>query len=219
MNGCSCPDGHERRVVVLTGGPGAGKTAVLEIMRHALCPHVIVLPEAASIVFGGGFPRGTRPGERRAAQRAIFAVQRELEAASAEGGGAIVLCDRGTVDGAAYWPGPGEIWPEMGTTREAELGRYAAVIHMRPPAAAGYDRSNPLRIESPLEAAEIDARIARVWDGHARRRFVDAAGDFLTKARRALALIREELPPCCRRHPVPALGEGPELAPVTNLHT
>jgi predicted ATPase len=42
------------KLVVLTGGPGAGKTALLEVVRRHFCEHVVVLPEAASIVFGGG---------------------------------------------------------------------------------------------------------------------------------------------------------------------
>ncbi|MEO7730300.1 MAG: hypothetical protein ABIY55_04965, partial [Kofleriaceae bacterium] len=69
MNNCTQP--HTSRRIVLTGGPGAGKTAVLELMRRTLCKHVTVLPEAAGIVFGGGFPRGAVPVLRRASQRAI----------------------------------------------------------------------------------------------------------------------------------------------------
>lgn len=38
---------HKRRRVVLTGGPGAGKTATLELIRQSFCEHVHVLPEAA----------------------------------------------------------------------------------------------------------------------------------------------------------------------------
>jgi hypothetical protein len=68
---CECSDVHKRRRVVLSGGPGAGKTALLELIRQSFCSHVKVLPEAASIVFGGGFPREDDPLCRRAAQRAI----------------------------------------------------------------------------------------------------------------------------------------------------
>ena len=53
---CECSDVHKRRRVVLTGGPGAGKTALLELIRQSFCSHVKVLPEAASVVFGGGKP-------------------------------------------------------------------------------------------------------------------------------------------------------------------
>ncbi len=52
---CSCKmPRHGSKLVVLTGGPGAGKTAVLEVVRRRFCEHVAVLPEAASILFGGG---------------------------------------------------------------------------------------------------------------------------------------------------------------------
>ena len=93
-----------RRVVAinLMGSPGAGKTALLELIRQSFCSHVKVLPESAGIVFGGGFPREGDPACRRAAQRAIFFVQRELEAIGDVHNPAIVLCDRGTVDGLAY---------------------------------------------------------------------------------------------------------------------
>ena len=68
------------RLIVLTGGPGAGKTAVLEIVSRMLNHHIAVLPEGASLLFAGGFPRQDSPAARRAAQRAIFHVQHELSA-------------------------------------------------------------------------------------------------------------------------------------------
>jgi DNA helicase TIP49 (TBP-interacting protein) len=67
MTGCRCGGAHTPYRVVLTGGPGAGKTAVLEVIRRALCRHVHVLPESAGILFGGGFPRGSAPALRRPA--------------------------------------------------------------------------------------------------------------------------------------------------------
>lgn len=208
MTPCECSDVHERRRVVLTGGPGAGKTAVLELIRQYFCSHVKVLPEAAGIVFGGGFPRGQGAEAQEAAQRAIFFVQRELEATAAAENAAIVLCDRGTVDGGAYWPGPGELWTSVGTTLPEQLRRYDAVIHLRVPAAGrGYDHRNPLRTESAEQAAAIDERIARVWERHPRRFVVEASSDFLDKAARALKVLRGEMPECCRRHVVPGLVE------------
>jgi predicted ATPase len=191
---------------VLTGGPGAGKTAVLELVRRSFCRHVRILPESASIVFGGGFPRTDQPAVRRAGQRAIFFVQRELEAAAAAGDSpAVVVCDRGTVDGAAYWPGPDEYWQAMETTRDAQLARYDVVIHLRTPPVTGYNHQNPVRIESAAEAAAIDHRIALAWEGHPRRLIVESTVDFLAKARTAVQLLRDQLPECCRRHLVPGL--------------
>ena len=209
MAECECGNVHERRRVVLTGGPGAGKTALLELIRQSFCAHVKVLPEAAGVVFGGGFPREDDAACRRAAQRAIFHVQRELEITGDSHNPAIVLCDRGTVDGLAYWPGPAEeFWSSLGTTLEGELSRYDAVIHLRTPAVEhGYNHQNPLRTESPARAAEIDAGIALAWASHSRRFIVESASDFLDKAARALQLLRGEMPECCRRHVIPALRD------------
>jgi predicted ATPase len=195
---CACTQVHRPRKVVITGGPGAGKTAVLELIRQATCAHVKVVPESAGIVFGGGFPRGGAPEVRHAAQRAIYYVQRELEIVAAADNYAVLLCDRGTVDGGAYWTSPGELWPAVGTTLAAELARYDAVIHLRTPGADRYHDGNPLRIETAEEAAAIDARIAWVWAAHPRRFEVPASPDFLVKAARAIELVLAELPACCR---------------------
>ena len=194
---------HAPRRVALTGGPGAGKTAVLEVVRQWFCRHVLVLPEAASILFVGGFPRhDTAPG-RAGEQRAIYRVQAELERiAVEEAQAAIVLCDRGTVDGLAYWPPPAEsFWGEVGTSHDIELARYVAVIHLRTPAALqGYDHSNPVRRESAEEAAALDDRILAAWSAHPNRTIIDPTDDFLHKLERTLAAIRHELPVCCREH-------------------
>jgi predicted ATPase len=200
MRPCECEKEHVRKRIVLTGGPGAGKTAVLELVRQFFCQHIQVLPETASILFSGGFPRGESTGTRRATQRAIYYVQRELERSADEGSSsAIVLCDRGTVDGVAYWPGPGELWTEVGAALDEELARYDAVLHLRTPSAAsGYDHSNPVRVESAAEAARIDERILRAWERHPRRYVVESAVDFLEKAHRAIEFLRGELPPCCQ---------------------
>jgi predicted ATPase len=185
--------------VVLTGGPGAGKTAVLELVRHSFCEHVRVLPESAGIVFGGGFPRGRSVALLQAAQRALFFVQRELETAVGAENPALVLCDRGTIDGGAYWPGEGDLWTSAGTTLTEQFSRYDLVLHLRtPPGGSGYNHANPLRIESAAEAAAIDEKIARVWEKHPRRITVEASPDFMVKARRVLDILQSEVPECCR---------------------
>jgi predicted ATPase len=203
---CACTAPHAGRRIVLTGGPGAGKTAVLELIRRSFCRHVRVLPEAASVLFGGGFPREPSEVSQKAAQRAIFHVQRQLELlVGPEGTPAVTICDRGTLDGLAYWPGPsGQLMEETGTTRERELARYDVVIHLRTPSAAlGYNHSNRLRIEEAAAAAAIDLRIEDAWRGHPRRFFVESRPDFLLKAAEAIQRLHEELPACCRAHQVP----------------
>jgi len=206
MQVCACREVHTLKRIVLTGGPGAGKTAVLELCRQYLCVHAKLLPESASLLFSGGFPRTGLTAQRAATQRAIYHVQRELERIGELDQPAILLCDRGTVDGAAYWPGPGSLFEAVGTTRELEVQRYDVVVHLRTPPAPEYNHDNPWRYETALEAAVIDARIAEAWQGHPRCLVVDNHVDFLVKAQRALALLRAELPECCRAR-LPAFGE------------
>ena len=202
---CSCTSEHRPRRVVVTGGPGAGKTALLELLRHAVCRHVHILPESAGVVFGGGFPREEDPACRRASQRAIFHVQRELEVVGDAHRPAIVLCDRGMVDGVAYWPGdPADFWASVHTDPRRELERYGAVIHLRtPPPGRGYNHRNPLRTESPEAAAEIDERILQAWSAHPRRFVIESSPRFVDKAMRAIDILHAELPECC--------SHGPEL--------
>src|SRR5512134_2544854 len=95
------------RRVVVAGGPGGGKTTAADLFRREIGEQVVIVPEAATLLFSGGFPRDPAPLAQRAAQSAIYHVQKNLEDAQlVRYPGRILLCDRGTVDGAAYWPGP-----------------------------------------------------------------------------------------------------------------
>lgn len=198
---CTCMKSkHAIKRIVLTGGPGAGKTAVLEMVRHLLCPHITILPESASILFGGGFWRKPDLAARKAAQRAIYYVQREQEhMVDEEAKTAVLLCDRGTLDGLAYWPLSKQIFfKQVHTSQQLELHRYDVVIHLRSPIVErGYNLSNPVRTESAEEAAIIDALIEKAWRGHPHRHFVPSTKTFMEKARKTLELIEKELPSCC----------------------
>lgn len=199
---CACTEQvHRCQFVAVTGGPGAGKTAILEMARRLFCQHVVVLPEAATIVRGGGFPEFPSVSGRKAVQRSIFHVQHEVERAiEDEGRFALALCDRGTVDGEAYWPGTvGSFWDDVGSSPGVQFDRYEMVLHLRVPDAAGYQTdSNPTRGETAVEAQQLDRRIAAAWDGHRNRQFVDARPDFLEKVEEALQWIRSAVPTCCR---------------------
>ena len=198
---CANKQNHNCDLIVLTGGPGAGKTAVLEILHRQLCESVAILPEAASIIFGGSFWRLSSGSAKMAAQKAIFFVQREMEnLVIAEKSWLIGLCDRGTLDGLAYWPQKEQsYWQTFATTREREYAKYKAVFHLRTPSLEqGYNYQNPVRNESVEEAQNIDMRIAQVWKEHPNYFVIDSADSFVEKANSACKKIIDFIPPCCR---------------------
>jgi predicted ATPase len=179
--------------IVLTGGPGGGKTTAADLFRRELGERVVVVPESATILFSGGFPRCHHLQALRGAQTAIFEVQRNLEDVQAElYPNRILLCDRGTVDGAAYWPtDPREFFEAMGTTLEAELGRYDAVVFFETAAKANMsiEGGNPTRVESNAEAVELDAKLRALWSPHPRFTLVPNETSFFKKITFGLAAI------------------------------
>ncbi len=200
MSACTCDVPHHLRQIVVTGGPGAGKTAALEVLRRETCRHVNVVPEAASILWRGGFPRSQTTSGRRAVQRAIARLQIELQRVAIENDNpALVVCDRGTLDSLAYWPGAeSDYFDDLDTTKEKELCRYATVIHMRSPSRADGYVQTTLRPETADEARALDERILAVWADHPRRFVIESDENFLRKLERVIALIRSEIPACCR---------------------
>jgi len=180
--------------IAMTGGPGGGKTTAADLFRRELGEEVVIVPESATILFGGGFPRATQIDARRSAQTAIFHVQRSLEdVQAARYPGRILLCDRGTIDGAAYWPdGSGEYFRAMNTSLEAELERYDAVVFFETAAVAGLsiEGGNPVRQESLEEARHLDAQLRKLWSRHRRFLLVPHDQSFFRKLSVALTLLQ-----------------------------
>ncbi len=187
------PDSNGRCRIVLTGGPGGGKTTAADLFRREIGKKVVVVPEAATLLFGGGFPRSTEMHARHSAQCAIYHVQTNLEdTQSALYPDRILLCDRGTVDGAAYWPsGPEGFFEAVGTTIERELARYDAVIFFESAAVGGIsvEGGNPTRVESNEQAVDLDRRLRDIWSEHPRFVVVRHDPSFIKKIMFGLAAL------------------------------
>ena len=182
--------------IVLTGGPGGGKTTAADMLRREFDDRVALVPETATMLFTGGFPRVDEAQARRSAQTAIFHVQRNLEdVQTALYPRKILLCDRGTVDGAVYWPEDGDFFEAMGTTLEAELARYHHVIFFETAAVGGLSiaSGNPARIETLNEALELDTELRKLWSKHPRFHFVPHGPSFLAKITSGLHSLTEIL--------------------------
>lgn len=203
---CSKPSAQPR-LVVLTGGPGAGKTAAIEFARKIFCENVAILPESAGILFSGGFWRLETVNGTRCAQRAIYHVQKEIQNMFfEENKWAVGLCDRGTLDGLAYWAGDSkDFFSSVHTDLQTELNKYHAVIHLRVPTVAdGYNNSNPIRIEDASLAFQIDQRIHEVWRQHPNYLEISSTDIFTKKMLATCDLIRKFLPSSCQNHFSPA---------------
>ena len=193
MSGYNHNGQNHRMRIVLTGGPGGGKTTAADLFRREIGDEVTVVPEAATMLFSGGFPRVDQGDARRATQRAIYNVQRNLEDVQAAlYPGRILLCDRGTLDGAAYWPdGADAFYQDLNTSVEKEYARYDAVIHFESAAVGDMDieGGNPVRIESAEAAVALDARLRAVWSAHPRFVMVPHNPSFFKKTTFGLASI------------------------------
>ncbi|MCA9716187.1 MAG: AAA family ATPase [Myxococcales bacterium] len=192
MDSTRAPDQLYR--IVLTGGPGGGKTTAADLFRREIGSRVVLVPEAATIMFTGGFPRRREPDALRAVQTAIFHVQRGIEdVQSAAHPTRVLLCDRGTVDGSVYWPGPPEeFFDAMGTSLEQELSRYGAVVFFESAAAGGLEinSGNPARTESVEEARELDRLLRAQWSKHPRFFLVPHSQSFFEKISMGLAILQ-----------------------------
>jgi thymidylate kinase len=185
------------RTLCLTGGPGAGKTAVADVIKREFQSQIYVLPETASLLYNGGFPRAENAEELKRVQAAIYHVQRHAEALAKvkQNKARILVCDRGTLDGGAYYPGGlFRFLKEVESNLEKELDRYDIVLHMETPAAnMGYDFSNPVRTESSKEALLLDRKIQNVWKSHPNRIVIKSRESFLNKVTEVVEIIRREL--------------------------
>ncbi len=48
---------NKKKRIVLTGGPGGGKTTALDLIRREFAGKIASVPEAATMIFSGGIER------------------------------------------------------------------------------------------------------------------------------------------------------------------
>jgi predicted ATPase len=189
--------------LVLTGGPCAGKTVCLRALADTFGPHIWTIPEAATLLLAE-FPRpaaGLSPEWVMAFQRAVLERQLALEEAgerqAQEQGARLLVCDRGLLDGAAYWPGGRD--PFLAHFRlelQACLARYRKVVHLESLAVAHPEyfgtAGNQLRYEMLEEARERERAVEAAWQDHPDREKIPG-GDLTVKVARVQAAIRRLL--------------------------
>ncbi len=161
--------------IVLTGGPGGGKSTLIEelLSDPAWSNRVAALPETIFLL--GQVDISPR---EKLFQRVMVHLQMALEDgldhAFEKREPRIILCHRGSLDPLAYWFDRG--WPEeeffafTGTTWEEHYRRYAAVIHLVTAADGAeehYTRwPEAHRPEEVKDAIRLDRLLHRVWRSH-----------------------------------------------------
>jgi nicotinamide riboside kinase len=183
--------------LVLTGGPSGGKTTMAMSIAKVFSHRVKMVPEAASILFSGGFSRRTYPAAVELQQQAIYAVQVAHEAIyeMENKEQRLLVCDRGTLDGWAYWPKSQdpEFFQRIRSTEAQELARYDWVIHLDTAGAESYDMENIIRIENHAEADLINDRIKQCWGRHPQRFVIPSTESFFHKVSNVMSLIERVL--------------------------
>ena len=189
----------ERAMIVLTGGPGGGKTTLIEELAHdpAWRGRFLALPEA---IFSLGRV-GISPREQLF-QRLMVETQRALEEALARtldpDDPRFILCHRGTLDPLAYWLDRGwaeeEFYSFTRTRREDHYRRYKAVIHLvtaADGAAAHYARwPDAHRPETIDHAVRLDRLLQEAWSGHPNYVYLDNVGrDWAQKSQEARQIL------------------------------
>lgn len=180
--------------VVLTGGPGAGKTTIAEVLDKAFPEKLVIVPEAASLLFTGGFPRWDELDAKKAIQRAIYHTQVQLEVAyEAHYPGKILILDRSTLDGSVYWPERfDDFFTDLKTTKDVEFDRYSDIIYLESAGKESYDEGkhrNSHRKETWSEAQELDRKNLELWSKHPGFHFISNRRRFSEKISEVLDII------------------------------
>jgi predicted ATPase len=186
--------------IVLTGGSGSGKTAIQRVIQQSFGDQVLPVRELASEVLRdfNCAVGSMEPATIKRVQHEIYVRQKGREQEACEPAPAVarvLLLDRGTIDGAAYWPeGPEAFWTTMGTSHAAELTRYDAAVWLETAAAVGLypgDVSNQLRKEGADDAVAHGDRILTLWQPHPNLTIVRAFPDFDIKVQTVVTIIRK----------------------------
>jgi hypothetical protein len=163
---------------------------------------IFTVPEAFTILTNNGFSFEdfAVQGMSLCVQHTVMDMQMSLEDSfervlRAKGKPAVLLCDRGLMDGSAYMSN--EDWDLLLQERsmnsaDIREGRYNAVFHLVT-AAEGAERfytldNNDARTETPEEARKLDLLSRAAWLGHPKHFVIDNNTDFEGKMNKLVSI-------------------------------
>lgn len=197
------------QVIALTGGPCGGKSSLLERLHDvgalAGCS-LFFVPEAATILINEGHD----PADHASFQHAVLGLQLKLEGealarARWSESPAVIVCDRGTMDGAAYCTADqfANIAASYGRSRNELLSRYDMVVHLVSAAVDAPEAyttgNNEARFEDLAGAIEQEHKTLAVWSDHPNRLVLGGFDSFAQKLEAAVAAMASFLRKSTRR--------------------
>eukprot|EP00927_Polykrikos_kofoidii_P068464 TRINITY_DN63827_c0_g1_i1.p1 TRINITY_DN63827_c0_g1~~TRINITY_DN63827_c0_g1_i1.p1 ORF type:complete len:304 (+),score=38.40 TRINITY_DN63827_c0_g1_i1:110-1021(+) len=211
------PTGGSRVVrIVLTGGPCAGKSSVLDHLRTKATKKgfdIISAPEVATLILNTGYLFPPSSDQVRLFQTSIAKLQLAMERnllmlAQATGRSTIVVFDRGILDGKVYL-NTQEEWVRIRDQLETSQGgpvdddyclsRYDGVIHLVTAAdgAEKFYKSGHtfddagravVRAEDKEQACQLDKKLQDVWSKHPKQIIIkNTPGGFEAKIQASVA--------------------------------
>ncbi|MBT3392529.1 MAG: ATP-binding protein [Elusimicrobiaceae bacterium] len=186
------------RKIAFTGGPNSGKSSIIKIAKETFGEQVSVAKEAATILFAGGYPRkDDSPAHVEQAQKIIYYMIEQLEELEERTSDAkVMLCDRFTLDGFAFWPSglEGFLKANGNSSLEKEFAKYFAIVHLPSPSDPKcYCGNNTTRTEDVSESLAIDKRIYDVCKKHPNFYKIENANDYKNKTEQVLEIITDVL--------------------------
>ena len=188
--------------IIITGGPCAGKTSVLQYLSAHLPEHgvtPVLVPEAATTLIQGGISPATVGVI--AFQDAVFALHLANEAVFGEGSThledkrPLLVFDRGLMDGKAYLR-PADFQRMIDShnlTEDDIVCRYGLILHLESAAVGKPElyssETNEARYEDRDVAVAVEQNTLAVWGKHPNRRIIPCYDDFDAKCERVLAEI------------------------------
>ncbi len=170
------PPIHDNRVIiVLTGGPGGGKTTFIEDLRRKpeWKGRLVFFPEAIAVCSVIGISPTEKIFQKIIVHTQI-ALEDGLKSSLDPSDPRIFVCHRGSLDPLAYWIKAGwaedEFFDYIGMTREEHYSRYDLVLHLTTAAIGVPERYKQWpyanRNEDIDDATLLDRILERIWHDH-----------------------------------------------------
>ena len=186
---------------VITGGPCAGKTEAIKIVKQDLSNKglkVIAVPETATELITSGITPweiGKNEFQYLILDRVMNKEETALKAAAKLKQDVVIIYDRGILDGKVYIEEE-DFMNELKKYNENEktvLDRYNAVFHLVTAANGAEDfytlANNEARTETIEVARILDEKLIEAWRKHKTLKIIDNSTNFEQKMSRLLKEI------------------------------